>query len=127
MADRVPYLYALLRLVPRIERGECFNVGIAMLSRSRRFLAVRTHLDEVKLAALAPDVDAGLVRAHLVALERIAAGDRESSPMAALEPAERFHWIASTSNMMIQPSPVHTGLTSNPDATLSRLMRELVE
>lgn len=127
MADRVPYLYAVLRLVPRIERGECFNVGVVLLCRSRRFLAARTFLDEAKLTALAPDIDPGLVRAHLVALERVAAGDHDAGPMAALEPAERFHWIASVSNTMIQPSPIHTGLTTDPGATLDRLMRELVE
>lgn len=127
MAERVPYLYAVLRLVPRIERGERFNVGVVLLCRSRQFLAARTHLDEEKLAALAPGVDAELVRAHLAALERIAAGDPDAGPMAALEPAERFHWLASVSNTMLQPSPIRTGLTADPGATLTRLMRELVE
>lgn len=127
MADRWPYLYAVLRLVPRIERGECFNVGVVMLCRSRRFLALRTHLDEAKLAAIAPGVDPPLVRAHLNALERVAAGEASAGPMAALEPAERFHWIASVSNTMIQPSSIHTGLTGDPAATLSRLMQELVD
>jgi hypothetical protein len=122
-----PYVYAMLRLVPRVERGECFNVGVVMLSRPRRFLGVRTGLDERRLAALAPGLDAGIVRQHLAAVERVVAGDPDAGPMAALDISERFHWIASPSSTILQPSPVHTGLTRDPDATLTRLFQELVE
>ncbi|HEV2074504.1 MAG TPA: DUF3037 domain-containing protein [Thermomicrobiales bacterium] len=124
--DRVSYFYSVLRLVPRVERGECFNVGVAMLSRSRRFLAVRTDLDEEKLAVLAPGVHPEIIREQLVALETVAAGDPAAGPMAALEPAERFHWITSPSSTIIQPSPVHSGLTTDPQLTLDRLFNELV-
>lgn len=123
---RASYFYSVLRLVPRVERGECFNVGVAMLCRSRRFLAVRTDLDEGKLAVLAPGVDPGIIREQLVALETVAAGEAAAGPMAALEPAERFHWITSPSSTIIQPSPVHSGVTVDPQATLDRLYDQLV-
>lgn len=129
VSERPPasYFYAILRLVPRVERGECFNVGVVMLSRPRRFLGVRTELDERRLAALAPGLDPQIVQQHLAAIERVVAGDLEAGPMAALDISERFHWIASPSSTIIQPSPVHTGLTRDPQGTLDRLFRELVE
>jgi hypothetical protein len=123
---RVSYFYAVLRLVPRVERGERFNVGVAMLCRPRRFLAVRTWLDEAKFAVMAPGCEAGSVRAQLAALEAVAAGDPAAGPMAALEQAERFHWITSPSSTIIQPGAVHSGLTADPAATLERLFEELV-
>jgi hypothetical protein len=129
VSERPPasYFYAVLRLVPRVERGECFNVGIVVFSRPRRFLGVRTELDDRRFAALAPGLDAGIVRDHLAAIERVVAGDASAGPMAALDISERFHWIASPSSTIIQPSPIHTGLTRDPQATLDRLFRELVE
>ena len=123
---RVPYDYAVLRLVPRVERGERFNVGVALLCRPRRFLGVRTWLDEAKFDALAPGCDRELVREQLAALEAVAAGDLSAGPMAALTQAERFHWITSPSSTIIQPSRVHSGLTTGPAATLDRLFDELV-
>lgn len=125
-SDRATYSYAVIRLVPRVERGECFNVGVAMLCRARRFLAVSTWLDEAKLAVLAPGVDGGLVQAQLRALEAVAAGDPVAGPMAALDISERFHWITSPSSTIMQPSPIHTGLTTDPQATLDHLFDELV-
>ena len=123
---RVSYFYAVLRLVPRVERGERFNVGVALLCRPRRFLAVRTRLDEAKFAVMAPGCEADVVRAQLAALEAVAAGDSAAGPMAALEQAERFHWITSPSSTIIQPGAVHAGLTADPAATLERLFEELV-
>lgn len=121
------YFYAILRLVPRVERGECFNVGVVMLSRPRRFLGARTELDESRLVALAPGLDPKIVRDHLAAIERVVSGNPDAGPMAALDISERFHWIASPSSTIIQPSPVHTGLTHDPQSTLDRLFRDLVE
>ena len=122
----VSYVYAVIRLVPRVERGERFNVGVALFSRPKRFLAVRCDLDETKLAALAPGVDAGTIRAQLAALEAIAAGDPAAGPVAALDSSERFHWITSPGSTIIQASPVHTGLTTDPEATLDHLFAGLV-
>lgn len=120
------YTYAVLRLVPRVERGECFNVGVVLLCRPRRFLGVRTALDMAKLEVVAPGVDADLVRAHLAAVERVVAGDASAGPMAGLDLSERFHWIASPASTILQPGPVHPGLTVDPPATLERLFRKLV-
>jgi hypothetical protein len=120
------YTYAVLRLVPRVERGECFNVGVVLLCRPRRFLGVRTALDLAKLEVMAPGVDPGTVRAQLAAVERVVAGEASAGPMAALDLSERFHWLVSPSSTILQPGAVHPGVTSDPQATLERLFRELV-
>ena len=120
------FAYAVLRVVPRVERGEQFNAGVVLFCRRRRFLAARVELDERRLAALAPGVDPEAVRAHLDALVRIAAGDPAGGPVAALEPSERFGWLVAPSSTIIQPSPVHTGVCDDPQAMLDRLFAELV-
>jgi hypothetical protein len=124
---REPFQYAALRIVPRIERGEAVNAGVVLFCRPLRFLGARTHLDERLLAALSPGCDAADVRPHLEAVERIAAGDPAGGPIAALPPSERFHWLVAPSSTIVQPGPVHTGLTSDPPAELERLFAALVE
>jgi hypothetical protein len=121
-----PFQYAILRVVPRVERGECVNAGVVLFCRPRRFLAARIALDEKRLSALAPDVDLGAVRAHLGAIERIAAGDASAGPIAALPASERFHWLVAPSSTIIQASPVHTGLSDDPEGELERLVARLV-
>jgi hypothetical protein len=123
---REPFEYAIVRVVPRVERGEAFNAGIVLMSRPHRFLAARTHLDEAVLVALAPDCDPEIVRAHLAGIEAIAAGEPDAGPIAALSAPERFHWLVSPSSTIIQPSEVHTGLTGDPAATLEHLYRTMV-
>ena len=123
---RSPFEYAIIRVLPRVERGEAFNAGIVLMSRPHRFLGARTELDETVLAALSPDCDPETVREHLALVDRIAAGDETAGPIAALPGPERFHWLVSPSSTMIQPSPVHTGLTADPAATLDHLFRTLV-
>jgi len=127
-ADLEPdqFAYAILRVVPRVERGEQLNAGVVLFCRRRRFLAARVDLDERRLAALAPDLDPRTVRAHLDALARIAAGDPAGGAVAALDPSERFGWLVAPSSTIIQPSPVHTGLCSDPQTMLDRLFDELV-
>lgn len=121
-----PFAYALLRVVPDVERGECLNVGVVLFCRRGRFLEARTHVDPGRLHALAPTVDAEAVAAHLRTLERIAAGDPAGGPVAAQEPSERFHWLVAPASTIVQPSEVHTGLTEDADKTLTRLMARLV-
>ncbi len=123
---RDAFQYAIVRVVPRVERGEQLNAGVILLCRSQPFLGARTALDERRLAALAPDLDPATVRPHLEAIERIAAGDPSAGPIARLEPAERFHWLVSPSSTIIQPSEVHTGLTDDPAAELDHLFETLV-
>ncbi len=121
-----PFQYAIVRVVPRVERGECFNAGVVLFCRPRRFLAARTALDEARLAALAPQVEPSVVRPHLQAIERIAAGDVAGGPIAALSQPQRFHWLVSPSSTIVQPSEVHTGLSADPARELEHLFATLV-
>jgi hypothetical protein len=123
---REDFQYAIVRVVPRVERGECLNAGVVLFSRRHGFLAARTELDEAALAALAPDCDATEVRTHLQGLERVAAGDPAGGPIATLEPSERFHWLTAPASTMVQTSAVHTGLTADPAAELEHLFGALV-
>lgn len=126
MPAREDFQYAIVRVVPDVERGERLNAGVVLFCRRLRFLAARTELDERALAALAPAADPAAVRPHLAALERVAAGDAAGGPLAALEPSERFHWLTAPASTVVQPSPVHTGLTADPEAELERLFTRLV-
>ncbi len=125
-AARHPFEYAIVRVVPRVERGEAFNAGIVLMCRPLRYLGARVHLDEAVLAALLPDCDPDIVREHLGGLVRVAEGVPDAGPIAALSAPERFHWLVAPSSTIIQPSPVHTGLTADPAATLEHLFRTLV-
>jgi hypothetical protein len=124
--NRDPFEYAIVRVVPRVERGERLNAGVVLFCRPRRFLAARVHLDDPRLRALDPQADPGQVRAHLEAIERIARGDADAGPIARLSAAERFHWLVAPSSTIIQPSEVHPGLCSDPAAELDHLFATLV-
>ena len=121
-----PFSYAIFRLVPRIERGEQINVGVAVFCRPLDFLGLRTRLDDARATALWPDLDAAAVRPHLAALERIAAGDPEAGPIARLDTTQRFHWLVAPSSTIVQPSEVHTGVSDDPARELDHLFAELV-
>jgi hypothetical protein len=121
-----PFAYAIVRVVPRIERGERFNAGVVLFCRQRDFLDAKVALDPVRLRALAPELDESEVRAHLDAVVKVAQGDPVGGPMAALPASERFGWLVAPSSTVLQPSEVHTGLTADPQATLEQLFAELV-
>jgi Protein of unknown function (DUF3037) len=123
---RSPFSYAILRVVPRIERGERFNAGVVVFCRQLGFLGAKVALDEQRLAALAPAARADEVLAHLEALVNVAAGAPGAGAIAELPPSERFGWLVAPSSTIIQPSEVHTGLTGDPQATLDALFAELV-
>jgi len=123
---RKPFSYAILRVVPRVERGERFNAGVILFCRQRDFLGIRVALDEKRLSALAPDVPATEVRAYLDGLVRVAEGHQHGGPIAAMPISERFGWLVAPSSTMVQPSEVHTGVTTDPRATLDVLFTELV-
>ena len=127
MPAREPFQYATVRIVPRVERGELVNAGVVLFCRPLRFLGARTQLDEALLAALAPGCDPAEVRPHLDLVERIAAGDAAAGPIARMPQSERFHWLVAPSSTMVQPGPVHTGLTDDPAGELDRLFAALVE
>lgn len=120
------YLYAIVRVVPSVERGECLNAGVVLLCRSLGYLGAHISLDEARLRSFAPDTDPAVVRPHLDAIERIAHGDPAGGPIARLSIGERFHWLVAPSSTIIQPSAVHTGLTDDPAAELDRLVEVLV-
>ncbi len=121
-----PFQYAVLRVVPQIERGEFVNVGVIVFCRTRRFLEARVALDPRRFEAFSPGLDLDAIAAHLGARVRIAAGDQDAGPVAALPQSERFHWLAAPSSTVIQASPTHSGLCDDPAQTLERLMRTLV-
>lgn len=118
---RHPYVYTVLRLVPRPDRGECLNIGVVLFSRPVRYLGIRVLLDEARVRALWPGLPLEALGAHLRGLELVAAGDPLGGPLAALDQSERFHWLSAVSDTMVQPGAVHTGLTDDPAATLDRL------
>jgi hypothetical protein len=120
------FSYAVLRVVPSVERGEAINVGVVVYSRQHDFLSLRVQLDEARLAALDPDCDPEPIRARLAALRVVAAGDGDGGALAELPASDRFGWLTAPSSTMIQPSEVHTGLTDDPAATLDHLFRTLV-
>jgi hypothetical protein len=120
------FQYAIVRVVPRVERGECLNAGVVLLCRPRRFLAARVGLDPARLRALAPGVEPETIETHLAAIVRIASGDPAAGPIARLGQGERFHWLVAPSSTVIQPSEVHTGLCDDPATELEHLFERLV-
>jgi hypothetical protein len=121
-----PFSYLILRVVPSVERGECLNVGVALFCRQKAFLGVRVAVDPARLKALAPGMPVEEVQEHLDALVRVAQGAPDAGPIAALPQSERFGWLAAPSSTIIQPSPVHTGLSDDPAGTLEGLFGRLV-
>jgi hypothetical protein len=121
-----PFAYALVRVVPRVERGERLNVGVVLYSRQHDFLDLRTDVDAARLAALDAELDPEPVRARLEALRSVVCGEPAGGALAELPPSERFGWLVAPSSTIIQPSEVHTGLTDDPAATLERLFTTLV-
>ncbi|CAM5605306.1 DUF3037 domain-containing protein [Streptomyces pilosus] len=126
MSDRHVYEYALLRVVPRIERGERVNAGVLVYCRHRSFVTARTHLDEARLLALDPAADLAGVRAALRAVEGVCAGGSAAGQAARDDAGRRFRWLIAPRSTIVQPGPVHTGLTADPAAEAERLLDLLV-
>lgn len=124
-----PFEYAVLRVVPRVERGEGVNVGVVVFCRTRGYLGTRIELgtrQRSALAALSDEPDIEAIQAHLDELVRIVDGDPDSGPIAGLDAPERFRWVTSPSSTMIQPSEVHGGVTESPRQSLDDLFERLV-
>lgn len=126
VADRDVFEYALLRVIPRIERGETINAGVVLYCRARSVVLARTHLDEQRLRALDPGVDVPAVRAALHAVECVCAGGPEAGAAAGDDAGRRFRWLVAPRSTVVQPGPVHTGLTSDPEGEAERLLELLV-
>jgi hypothetical protein len=120
--------YAVVRVVPRVEREEFLNAGVILYCRSLRFLDARVALDRDRLQALSPDPtrDLDTIERGLATIPRICAGDPAAGPIAALDQAERFRWLCATRSTVNQVSPVHAGLCDDPAAMLDHLMKKMV-
>ncbi|KOU59926.1 hypothetical protein ADK57_31950 [Streptomyces sp. MMG1533] len=116
----------MLRVVPRIERGECINAGVLVYCRAKSYVGVRTHLDEAKLLVLDPDADVAGVRAALRAVEGVCTGGEAAGQAARDDAGRRFRWLIAPRSTVVQPGPVHTGLTADPAAEPERLLNLLV-
>jgi len=123
---REAFDYAVVRVVPHVEREEFVNAGVVVHCRGWGFLGARFALAEERLLALAPDVDLDAVRAHLEAFARVCAGGPGAGPLGELSPTERFHWLTSPRSTVVQTSPVHAGLCEDPEAALERLVDTVV-
>ena len=122
--------YCIIRVVPDIERGEFLNVGVVLICRATRFLAARIHLDHVRLRILWPHITPEtieLIEQHLALIPLICAGDPAGGPIARLSMGERWHWLTAPASTVVQPGPVHTGLSDDPAAELDRLFARLVD
>lgn len=126
MSERMVFEYALLRVVPRVERGECFNAGVVVYCRARSFVGALTHLDVAKLRALDPAADTTGVRAALHAVEGVCRGGDAAGQASGDDPGRRFRWLVAPRSTVVQPGPVHTGLTADPQVELERLVQVLV-
>ena len=120
------YDYAIIRLVPRVERGELINVGVILSCPAADFLEARVDLNPARLLALDPSLDVEAARAHLDVIPRVCRGGPEAGELGALPQRGRFHWLVSPRSTIIQMSPVHTGRTDDPEKTLQRLLDTMV-
>ncbi|WP_326696382.1 DUF3037 domain-containing protein [Streptomyces sp. NBC_01754] len=126
MSDRDVFEYAVLRVVPRVERGECFNAGVLVYCRARSFVAARTHLDERKLLVLDPTADVVGVQAALRGVEAVCRGGEAAGQAAGDDAGRRFRWLIAPRSTVVQPGAVHSGLTGDPEAELEHLLELLV-
>ncbi|HEY0896772.1 MAG TPA: DUF3037 domain-containing protein [Sphingobacteriaceae bacterium] len=126
MQDQYLFEYAVIRVVPRVEREEFLNVGVILFSAKKKFLKSVCRIDEDRLRAFSPQVDLEEVKAHLMSFARICSGGQDAGPIGRLDEASRFRWLTATRSTVIQTSKVHPGLSTNPEETLNRLFAQLV-
>lgn len=125
--SRSSFSYAVLRVVPDIEREEFVNAGLILFDRERRFLRARTSLDRDALAVLDGECDVEGITAQLELAEAIADGTTKVAPFARMSQTERFHWLTTPRSTLVQPGPLHAGVTDDPDATFEHLFGVLVQ
>ena len=126
MPAELTYDYAIVRIVPRVERDERINVGVILSCVDVEFLEARIELDVARLLALDPALDLDAIRAALATIPTICAGGPDAGPIGALPPRGRFRWLVSPRSTVVQTSPVHTGRTTDPAAALERLLETMV-
>ena len=121
------FVYAVIRVVPRVDRGEILNAGVILFCLERDFLAARVEVDAARLRALWPEADVELIRQHLEVIPKICAGNPDAGPIARLSIRERFHWLVAPRSTIIQVSPVHSGLCEQPERALDELFSRMVQ
>ncbi|MBS1819331.1 MAG: DUF3037 domain-containing protein [Acidobacteria bacterium] len=126
MPGELTYDYAVIRVVPRVERGEQVNVGIILSCPEAQFLDARIEVDDALLLALDPGIDLATVRQNLDVIPAVCRGGADGGPIGSLDPRARFRWLVSPRSTVIQPSPVHTGRTADPARCLEHLMARMV-
>ncbi len=126
MHDPCSYDYAIVRVVPRVEREEFVNVGVIVICPAMDFLAAGIEIDPERLLALDPELDLGLVRQHLASIPAICKGGPEAGPIGELSARRRFDWLVAPRSTVIQISPVHTGRCEHPEKVLEHLLRSMV-
>ena len=126
MRDQYTYEYAIIRVVPRVEREEFINVGVIVLCAAKKFIEARIELDERRLMAIDSTMDVESIRAHLASISAICNGGEQAGPIGLLTPSERFHWLVAPRSTIIQTSPVHTGRCKDPDTVLEHLLDTMV-
>ena len=126
MPAEYTYDYAIVRVVPHVERGEQVNVGVILSCADTDFLDARIEIDERALLAIDPNVDLAAVRTNLEVIPVVCRGGPEGGPIGLLPPRGRFRWLVAPRSTIIQPSPVHTGRTSDPARCLDHLMERMV-
>ena len=127
MPEQSSFDYAVLRVVPRVEREEFVNAGVIVFCPEQQFLEARVHVDEPRLRALWTEIDIPVVRQHLEAFPKICSGDPCAGPIARLTQRERFHWLVAPRSTIIQVSPVHSGLCESPERALENLFRQVLQ
>ena len=125
MPAPISFDYAVVRIVPRPDLEEFINAGVIVFSAERKYLEACVQVNEPRLQALWPDIDVDLVRQHLEAIPKVAAGDPSAGPIAGLSQSQRFHWLVAPRSTIIQISPVHSGVCEQPDRVLENLARRL--
>ncbi len=123
---RCSFDYAIVRVVPHVEREEFINAGVILFCHGFALLEARIELDEARLLALAPDADVGFIRRHLDAIPIVCAGGDAAGPIGELSMRERWHWLVATRNTMLQTSAPHTGVGDAPEAAIERLLATVV-
>ena len=126
MSGKASFDYAVIRVVPLVEREEFVNAGVVLFSREKRYLGCHIELNEPRLRALAGGIDMVAIERHLASFRAVCEASPESGELAGLSQAERFHWLTAPRSTVIQVSPVHSGLSEDPAAELEHLVAELV-
>ncbi len=126
MPARSPFDFAVIRVVPRVEREEFVNAGVIVFCLGQNYLKSLVHVDRARLTALWPQLDLDTISQHVEGIPKICAGDVDAGPIAQLSIRERFHWLVAPRSTVIQISPVHSGLCEFPESTLQDLFRQLV-